>query len=64
MTDRLLAFIALAGFIAFTTVMIVYVQRLDLSIVVVICLLMAAYDLLSFSFKSKNGQDGRIPPKE
>lgn len=58
MLDRLFALIAvlmLAGFCGF---LVFYVKRIDLSIVVGVCLLMAAYDLLYHSFRNKNGGKG------
>jgi hypothetical protein len=62
--DRLLAIISLMGLVAFTLVLVVYVKRWDLGIVITICLLMAAYDLLSFGFRSKNGPTESAPPRE
>ncbi len=62
--DRLLALIALVGLIAFCAVLVFYVKRLDLGIVITICLLMAAYDLLIFGFRLKNGQTDVERPGE
>jgi hypothetical protein len=51
MLDRFFALVSLAALTAFCVLLISYVGRLDLAIVIAICLLMAAYDLFIFSFK-------------
>jgi hypothetical protein len=64
MLDRLFAFLALAGLVAFCAVLVVYVKRWDLGVVIIICLLLAAYDLLIFSFRNKNGRAESKAPNE
>jgi len=51
MLDRFFALVSLASLTAFCALLISYVGRLDLAVVIGICLLMAAYDLLIFSFR-------------
>ncbi len=57
MLDRLLAIISLALLIAFCVLLISFIQRIDLAIVLIICVLMAAYDLLIYSFKKTPDQE-------
>ncbi len=60
MFDRLLAIVSLALITAFCVLLVSYIGRIDLAIVVTICLLMAAFDLLYYSFKNdrRGGQSG------
>jgi hypothetical protein len=60
MLDRLLAIISLSLITAFCVLLVSYIGRIDLAIVVAICLLMAAFDLLYYSFKNDRpgGQSG------
>lgn len=51
MTDRLLAFIALACLIGFCVLIVSFIGRIDLTVVTIACLLMAAFDLLLYSFR-------------
>lgn len=53
MLDRLLALLALTLITAFCVLLISYIGRIDLAVVVGICLLLAAYDLLIYSFRNK-----------
>lgn len=43
-TDRLLAAISLLAMIAFLGILVIYVKRIDLGVVVVVVIVMAAYD--------------------
>jgi hypothetical protein len=53
MLDRILILISLALLAAFCGVLVTFIGRLDLTIVIVICVLMAAYDLLIYNFRRK-----------
>lgn len=53
MTDRILVLISLAGLIAFCGLLVAFIGRIDLTIVIVICILMAVFDLLIYSFRQK-----------
>jgi hypothetical protein len=53
MLDKILAAISLAMIIAFCTLLISYVGRIDLAIIIIICLAMAAYDMLIFDSGNK-----------
>jgi hypothetical protein len=57
MVDRIIAFLALCGLIIFCSVLVYYVRRLDLAIVIVVCVLFAAYDLLFSGHRPPNGAD-------
>jgi hypothetical protein len=51
MLDRTFALVSLASLTAFCVLLITYIGRIDLAIVIGICLLMAAFDLLIYSFR-------------
>jgi hypothetical protein len=51
MLDRIFALVSLASLTAFCVLLISYIGRLDLAVVIAICLLMAAYDLMIYSFR-------------
>lgn len=53
MVDRLLILISLGLLAAFCAVLVTFIGRLDLGIVVVICVLMAAFDLLIYNSRQK-----------
>lgn len=53
MLDRILIVISLGLLVAFCGVVVTYIGRLDLAIVVGICLLMAAFDLLIYESRQK-----------
>jgi hypothetical protein len=57
MLDRFFALVSLASLTAFCVLLISYIGRLDLAVVIAICLLMAAYDLLIYSFKGNGPGD-------
>ncbi len=56
MIDRLMAFVAISILTAFCTLVVIYVGRLDLGIVIAACLALGAFDLLYYSFKSRDGK--------
>ena len=51
MLDRLFAILSLALLTGFCALLVSFIQRIDLAIVLIICVLMAAFDLLVYSFK-------------
>lgn len=53
MVDRIIVLISLGFLIAFCGLLIVFIGRIDLTVVIVICILMAVFDLLIFSFRQK-----------
>jgi hypothetical protein len=53
MLDRIIILISLGLLTAFCAVLVTFVGRLDLTIVIVVCILMAAFDLLVYSFRKK-----------
>lgn len=59
MIDRLMALLGIALLTSFCVLLVVYVGRIDLGIVIAICLIMAAFDLLYYSNRKagKNGSD-------
>ncbi len=46
MYDRILAVFSLIGFVVFCSVMVVYLKRIDVTVVMIIGLLMAIYDFI------------------
>jgi hypothetical protein len=56
MTDRVMAIVGIGLLAAFCGLLVSYIGRIDLGLVILICLIMAAFDLLYYSFKG-NGQD-------
>lgn len=57
MTDRLMALLGIALLTAFCVLLVSYIGRIDLAIVIAICIVMGAFDLLYYSFKG-TGQNG------
>jgi hypothetical protein len=58
MTDRILSILALAGFSAFLFILAWWVRELDLTIVIIVGVAMAAYDFWRLAFRSdNNGRD-------
>ena len=55
MIDKVLAVLSLSALAAFTGVVIVFVRELDLAVVIVICLLIGAYDFWATFRDRKNG---------
>ena len=53
MVDRIIVLISLGLLTAFCGVLVTFIGRLDLTIVIVICILMAVFDLLIYSFRQK-----------
>jgi hypothetical protein len=53
MVDRILILISLGLLIAFCGVLVTFIGRIDLAVVIVICILMAVFDLLIYSFRQK-----------
>ena len=60
MLDLLFAIISVALITAFCALLISFVGRIDLAVVIIICLAMAAYDLLIYSFR-RNGAKNNGP---
>lgn len=58
MTDRILALVALAGFILFLGIIVSYVPHPDLVTVVIIVILMACYDFGRELFTRKDEDNG------
>ena len=66
MLDKALATIAIACLIAFVSVLITYVEEIDLTIVSVVVLLMAAYDFFLLNTAKTNPDDRSVeqePPR-
>jgi uncharacterized protein YqgC (DUF456 family) len=62
MIDRALAIVSLAGLAAFLAVVVIYVPDVDLAIVTLLVLALAAYDFFASAFRNKRSggsQDGR-----
>jgi hypothetical protein len=58
MVDRILSVLALAGFAAFLFILAWWVREIDLAIVIVVGVAMAAYDLWRLAFRrSDNDRD-------
>ncbi|MBX2805201.1 MAG: hypothetical protein KTR19_04435 [Hyphomicrobiales bacterium] len=53
MLDRIMVLISLGLLIAFCAVLITFVGRIDLALVIAVCVLMGVYDLLFYSFRKK-----------
>ena len=58
MTDRILALLALAGFIIFLGIIIAYVPHPDLVTVSVVVIVMACYDFWRELFNRKDKKNG------
>jgi hypothetical protein len=63
MLDKVLATIALAALIAFVSVLITYIDEIDLTIVSVVVLIMAAYDFFLLN-RSQPKPDDRAARQE
>ncbi len=61
MLDRVLAVLSMAGLIAFTGVVVVFVREPDLTVVVVLCLLMGVYDFWT-TLRARTGAGGKENP--
>jgi hypothetical protein len=55
MIDKVLAVLSLSALLVFTGIVVVFVRELDLAVVIVICLLIGAYDFWATLRKRKNG---------
>jgi hypothetical protein len=53
MTDRIIAILSIIGLVVFTSVLIGFVRELDLSVVIILCLIIAVHDFWS-TFRDQN----------
>jgi hypothetical protein len=53
MTDRIIAILSIIGLVVFTCVLIGFVRELDLSVIIILCLIIAIHDFWA-TFRDQN----------